>query len=134
MSIYGSHTIPVKIVHDDFDLSIEEFGDNFIYRRKVGKDREEKLILGKKKKIQINPVPPLTKPTPDIFVDNLGDSAVNIIARIWAPVTEWYELKMTLLWKIKKALEEQGIEIAFPQRTVWFASELKSSGEKISNS
>jgi len=75
----------------------------------------------------------LIKPSPHIFVDSLGDNAVNIIARIWAPVTEWYELKLTLLWKIKKALEEQGIEIAFPQRTVWFANELKSSAGKTSD-
>ncbi len=66
----------------------------------------------------------LKNPLPQVFVDNLGDNAVNIIVRIWAPATEWYSVKMELLWKIKKTLEENGIEIAFPQRTVWFASEL----------
>lgn len=76
----------------------------------------------------------LKKPAPDIFVDSLGDNAVNIIARIWVPVTEFYSLKKVLLWEIKKALEEQGIEIAFPQRTVWFANELKNSAEKESKS
>ncbi len=76
----------------------------------------------------------LKKPSPDIFVDNLGDNAVNIKVRIWAPATEWFKLKMILLWKIKKALEEQGIEIAFPQRTVWFANELETSEVKISES
>lgn len=68
----------------------------------------------------------LTSPTPDIFVDNLGDNAVNIIVRLWVPSTEWYGVKKELLWKIKKALEDEGIEIAFPQRTVWFANELRS--------
>ena len=67
----------------------------------------------------------LKSPTPDIFVDNLGDNAVNIIVRIWAPSTEWYGVKKELLWKIKRALEDEGIEIAFPQRTVWFANELR---------
>ena len=76
----------------------------------------------------------LKKPSPDVFVDNLGDNAVNIKARIWAPATEWFKLKMVLLWKIKKALEEQGIEIAFPQRTVWFANELKNSDVKTPES
>ncbi len=76
----------------------------------------------------------LKKPSPDIFVDNLGDNAVNIKVRIWAPATEWFKLKMILLWKIKKALEEQGIEIAFPQRTVWFANELETAEVKISDS
>jgi len=63
----------------------------------------------------------LVKPRPQVFVDNLGDNAVNIFVRVWAPVSEWYDLKMILLWKIKKILEENGIEIAFPQRTLWFA-------------
>ncbi len=75
----------------------------------------------------------LKSPTPDIFVDNLGDNAVNIIVRIWAPSTEWYGIKKELLWKIKKALEDQGIEIAFPQRTVWFANELRSGEGAITD-
>ena len=67
----------------------------------------------------------LKSPAPQAYVDNLGDNAVNIIVRIWAPSTDWYGVKMELLWKIKKTLEEKGIEIAFPQRTIWFANELK---------
>ncbi len=65
----------------------------------------------------------LKKPSPQVFVDNLGDNSVNLHVRIWAPATEWYDLKMELLWEIKKALGENGIEIAFPQRVVWFADE-----------
>jgi small-conductance mechanosensitive channel len=65
----------------------------------------------------------LVNPGPSIFVDTLGDNAVNIIVRIWAPATQWYDMKMKLLWVIKRTLEENGIEIAFPQRTLWFASE-----------
>ncbi|WP_340817812.1 mechanosensitive ion channel family protein [Methanolobus sp. WCC4] len=68
----------------------------------------------------------LVNPSPSVFVDNLGDNAVNISVRVWAPATEWYDLKMKLLWIIKKTLEENGIEIAFPQRTVWFASDLNT--------
>ncbi|WP_230375450.1 mechanosensitive ion channel family protein [Methanolobus vulcani] len=68
----------------------------------------------------------LVNPEPSIFVDTLGDNAVNIIVRIWAPATQWYDMKTRLLWVIKKTLEENGIEIAFPQRTVWFASELNT--------
>ena len=67
----------------------------------------------------------LKNPPPQAFVDNLGDNSVNIIVRVWAPITDWYALKMELLWKIKKTLEEEGIEIAFPQRVVWLANELK---------
>ncbi|RZN39086.1 MAG: mechanosensitive ion channel family protein [Methanosarcinales archaeon] len=65
----------------------------------------------------------LKRPAPYVFVDNLGDNSVNLSVRVWAPSTEWYDLKMELLWKIKKTLEENGIEIAFPQRVVWFTDE-----------
>jgi small-conductance mechanosensitive channel len=68
----------------------------------------------------------LVNPSSSIFVDTLGDNAVNLIVRIWAPATEWFDMKTKLLWVIKKTLEEHGIEIAFPQRTIWFASELNT--------
>ena len=35
----------------------------------------------------------------------------------------WYAFEMEMLCRIKKTLKENGIEIAFPQRVVWFADE-----------
>jgi small-conductance mechanosensitive channel len=66
----------------------------------------------------------LKNPAPAAFVDTLGDNTINIIVRIWGPSSEWYGIKTELLWLIKKTLEENGIEIAFPQRVVWFGNEL----------
>jgi small-conductance mechanosensitive channel len=63
----------------------------------------------------------LKNPAPQAFVDNLGDNSVNILIRIWSPATEWYGVKMELLWKIKQALEKGNIQIPFPQRVVWSA-------------
>lgn len=73
----------------------------------------------------------LKNPPPVVFVDSLGDSAVNLVVKVWAPVTVWYDVKMSLLNRIKVELERNGIEIPFPQRVVWFANELelKKSGE-----
>ena len=62
----------------------------------------------------------LVEPEPQVFVDSLGDNAVNVMVRVWGPAAEWLGLKMKLLLKIKTALEAAGIEIAFPQRIVWF--------------
>jgi small-conductance mechanosensitive channel len=72
---------------------------------------------------------PLTLINPETmaFVDNLGDNSVNIIVRVWAPTMEWFGVKTELLWKIKKALEQEGIEIAFPQRVVWFGDKSPTS-------
>lgn len=82
-------------------------------------DDADKAIEIIKKIIEEHPFA-LVNPPPQVFVDNLGESSVNIIIRIWAPSTEWYEVKMELLWKIKRALEENGIRIPFPQREIWF--------------
>ena len=62
----------------------------------------------------------LKSPAPKIYVDELGDNAVIISVRIWAPSMVWWDVRTNLLWKIKVALEKSGIEIPFPQRTVWF--------------
>lgn len=62
----------------------------------------------------------LKNPSPSIFVDELGNNGVILSVRIWSPSSEWWDVKTELLWKIKIALEEEGIQIPFPQRTLWF--------------
>lgn len=64
----------------------------------------------------------LINPPPQVFVDILGDSSVDLVARFWAPTSEWYSVRMELLWKIKTAIEAAGIEIPFPQRVIWTGS------------
>lgn len=68
----------------------------------------------------------LKQPEPLVFVNDLGDNAVIIAIRAWAPVSEWFGLKTQLLWKLKTLLETEGIEVPFPQRTVWFANDLQT--------
>jgi len=91
-------------------------------------DDAEKAIEIIRRLIEEHPFA-LKNPEPQVFVDNLGDSSVNIVVRIWAPSTEWYSVKMELLWKIKTELQRNGIEIPFPQRVVWFANELRANVE-----
>jgi len=62
----------------------------------------------------------LKYPEPQVFVKQLSDSSVDITVRVWAPVQVWYDLRMRLLWRIKKEIEKAGIEIPFPQRVIWF--------------
>ncbi|MDD1716284.1 MAG: mechanosensitive ion channel family protein, partial [Methanolinea sp.] len=62
----------------------------------------------------------LRHPSPSIFVDELGDSSVNLRVFIWAPSKVWWSVRTEMLWKIKLALESEGIEIPFPQRVVSF--------------
>ena len=74
----------------------------------------------------------LVNPTPQVYVADLGDNSVDIMVRIWSPSTEWFGVKMELLWKIKTAIEAAGIEIPFPQRVVWFGEAGAESAKKVS--
>ena len=74
----------------------------------------------------------LYKPPPSVYVNDFGENSVNLIVRIWAPMSEWYEIKTRILWAVKKILEENSIEIPFPQRMVYLhnISEKKQIHEK----
>ena len=89
------------------------------------KDDADKALKIIKSTIERNPFA-LKYPEPVIFVDQLGNSSVDITIKIWAPFTEWYDVRKDLLWKIKTDLEKNGIVVPFPQREVWFNNELVS--------
>jgi len=61
----------------------------------------------------------LAEPPPTIYVEDLGDNAVVLRVMFWVPSWRWIEIRQQLLGEIKKALDEAGIEIPFPQRVVW---------------
>jgi small-conductance mechanosensitive channel len=61
----------------------------------------------------------LKNPAPAIYVEELGESSVNLSVRIWSPSIKWWDVYTEMLWKIKVALEQEGIEVPFPQRVVW---------------
>lgn len=53
-----------------------------------------------------------------VFVDNLGDSAVNMGVRIWVAADEYWAARWRLNENVKYALDENGISIPFPQLDV----------------
>jgi small-conductance mechanosensitive channel len=73
----------------------------------------------------------LLRPFPSVFVNDLGDSAVNIAINFWAPVNESFGIKTKLLWNIKQSLEENGIEIPLPQRIVHIQTNVQKTPEKL---
>lgn len=81
-------------------------------------DRAREVIM---KVLEEHPLV-LAEPEPMVFVEELGDSSVNLNVRFWTPIQVWFSVRAELLWKIKKALDEAGIEIPFPQRVVWIRS------------
>lgn len=60
----------------------------------------------------------LADPLPQTMVSNLGDSSVDITARIWVASSDYWAVKFDLTKLIKEKLEAGGCSIPFPQRTV----------------
>ena len=58
----------------------------------------------------------LREPAPLIKVEQLADSSVNILFRVWTSRTDWWPTKLDLVQRCKEALEAGGITIPLPQR------------------
>jgi small conductance mechanosensitive channel len=55
---------------------------------------------------------------PKIIINNMGDFSVDIIARIWTERTDVLSVKSDMNKVFKEALENGGITIPFPTRTI----------------
>ena len=60
----------------------------------------------------------LSDPAPQIAVCELADSSVNFVVRPWVKATDYWNVRFDVTRKIKEALDENHIEIPFPQRVV----------------
>ena len=83
------------------------------------KEDIKKAIAVMKDAIEQNMTYSLMEPEPTFWVTELGDNSVNIWVRVWHPRDDLAEVMPNLLTVIKNALDEEGIEIPFPQRVVW---------------
>lgn len=58
----------------------------------------------------------LIEPVPNIYVDSIGQTAVNINIWCWVPSNVLFGVQMELTNQIKKQLNENNIEIPLPQQ------------------
>lgn len=65
----------------------------------------------------------LATPPPNYLLMNLGESSVDIAVRPWCKTADYWGVRSALLMRIKSALDEAGIEIPFPQRSVRWVGE-----------
>ncbi|MCD8108533.1 MAG: mechanosensitive ion channel family protein [Clostridiales bacterium] len=75
----------------------------------------ETVLAGEQKRIEDEPY--------RIYVDELADSSVVIGTMTWVRTEDYYEVKWRLTENIKYALDENNIEIPFPQVTVTYAQQ-----------
>jgi small conductance mechanosensitive channel len=57
----------------------------------------------------------LKDPAPQVAVAELADSSVNLVVRPWVKGPDYWAVRFDLTRKIKEALDQNGIEIPFPQ-------------------
>lgn len=63
----------------------------------------------------------------DVFAKEFGDNAINFLVRWWAGSTpaQAHASRDKVVRAIKRALDDAGMEIPFPQRTLWFRDALE---------
>lgn len=61
----------------------------------------------------------LADPPPQVMVQSLADSSVNLQLRAWANITDYWNLYWELNRTMKEKIEEAGLTIPFPQRDVY---------------
>jgi small-conductance mechanosensitive channel len=110
----------IKVFTGTLTNYVSNIARRFSYTIGIRYRDDADLAISIIKRIIENEPMALVNPAPMVFVTELGESSVNIQTHIWAPTTEWFALRNELLWKIKKSLEAEGIQIPFPQRVLWF--------------
>jgi small-conductance mechanosensitive channel len=65
----------------------------------------------------------LVEPEPDVYVDSLGDSTVNINVWCWVPFSIWFDMRKQIVQQIKRELDANNVEIPFPQRVVYLTKQ-----------
>ena len=59
-----------------------------------------------------------TDPAPVVRVTNLGDNSVDLTLNVWTTNDDWWSMQCDLLEQFKNALDDNEIDIPFPQRSV----------------
>ena len=60
----------------------------------------------------------LADPAPFLQVNNLGDFSVDFLCRVWVKSSDYFQYQADMKRQVKEALDEAGIDIPFPTRTV----------------
>jgi small conductance mechanosensitive channel len=64
-----------------------------------------------------------TEPAPFIQVNNLGDSSVDFLVRVWCASGDFFQFQADMKRQVKEALDAANVDIPFPTRTIVKAEE-----------
>jgi len=84
----------------------------FAVRYDADADKAKEIVLNVLKNSKLV----LQDPAPSVYITNLGDSSVELLALPYTTVANYWDVFWGLRGEIKKALGEQGFEAPFPQR------------------
>ncbi len=59
------------------------------------------------------------EPEPFIQVNNLGESSVDFLVRVWCDSADYFVFQADMKRKVKEALDAGGVDIPFPTRTLF---------------
>ncbi|MEL6682936.1 MAG: mechanosensitive ion channel family protein [Pseudomonadota bacterium] len=57
-------------------------------------------------------------PEPFIQVNNLGDSSVDFLVRVWCDSSDYFGFQADMKRQVKEAMDAAGVDIPFPTRTI----------------
>ncbi|MDQ0338415.1 MscS family membrane protein [Caldalkalibacillus uzonensis] len=75
--------------------------------------------------------PEISKETLFVHFDRFNDSSLDIFLYFFTKTTEWgqwLQIKEEINFKIMEILEEEGVSIAFPSRSIYFENQLHTGG------
>lgn len=105
-----------KISHRRFDYNIA-----------IAYDINIKVVKDEILKILNNDPRVLKTPVPEIFVNELRNSSINLVVRAWADRSNYWEVRNSLQEEIKMSFEKAGISIALPPQEIIISSPTKES-------
>jgi small conductance mechanosensitive channel len=69
----------------------------------------------------------MKNPAPQVLVQSLGDSSINILLRAWAGADVYWSIYWDQMKNIKEKFDEAGLHIPFPQRDLHVYTEKATS-------
>ena len=72
----------------------------------------------------------LKDPAPEVLVDNLADSSVNLTLRFWVASGNYWPAFWEIKGALKPTIEAAGLNIPFPQRVITFANAIPEENKK----